>query len=75
MFKTVFSQQAFHCREALASNFEGETACDLQGGKLSERHENKLKSEQVAIAGIKGKYECEKFEQLPSQSFVSNITR
>ena len=66
MLKSVFSQQVFHYKETLASNFEGETACDLQGGKRSERHENKLKSEQVAIAGIKGKYECEKFEQLPS---------
>ena len=66
MFKGVFSQQVFHCRQTLASNFEGETACDLQGGKLSERYENKLKSEQAAIAGIKGKYECEKFEQLRS---------
>ena len=65
MFKNVIAQHPFRCGEALASNFEGETACDLQGGKLSERHENKLKSEQVAIAGIKGKYEYEKLEQLP----------
>lgn len=74
MFKNVIAQLPFRCRETLASNFEVETACDLQGGKLSERHENKLKSEQVAIAGIKGKYEREKFEQLPSYYFVSNIT-
>ena len=66
MFKNVIAQYPFHCGETLASNFQVETACDLQGGKLSERHENKLKSEQVAIAGIKGKYEREKFEQLPS---------
>ncbi|WP_314501500.1 hypothetical protein [uncultured Actinomyces sp.] len=55
-------------------NFEVETACDLQGGKLSEHRENKLKSWQAAIAGIKEKCECEKLKQLPPHSSVSNIT-
>ena len=74
MFKNVIAQLPFRCRETLAINFEVETACDLQGGKLLEHHKNKLKFEQMAIAGIKEKCECEKLEQLPSQSFVSNIT-
>lgn len=74
MFKNVIAQLPFRCREILAINFEVETACDLQGGKLLEHHKNKLKFEQVAIAGIKEKCECEKLEQVPSQSFVSNIT-
>ena len=70
----MIAQLPFRRRETLAINFEVETACDLQGGKLLEHRKNKLKSEQVAIAGIKEKCECEKLEQLPSQSFVSNIT-
>ena len=74
MFKNVIAQLPFRCRETLAINFEVETACDLQGGKLLEHHKNKLKFEQMAIAGIKEKCECEKLEQLPSQSFVLNIT-
>ena len=74
MFKNVIAQLPFRCEETLAINFEVETACDLQGGKLLEHRKNKLKSEQVAIAGIKEKCECEKLEQLPSQSFVLNIT-
>ena len=65
MFKNVIAQLPFRCREILAINFEVETACDLQGGKLLEHHKNKLKFEQVAIAGIKEKCECEKLEQLP----------
>ena len=65
MFKNVIAQLPFRCRETLAINFEVETACDLQGGKLLERHKNKLKFEQMAIAGIKEKCECEKLEQLP----------
>ena len=69
----MIAQYPFHCGETLAINFEVETACDLQGGKLLEHRKNKLKSEQVAIAGIKEKCECENLEQLPSQSFVSNI--
>jgi hypothetical protein len=70
----VIDQHPFHCKETLAINFEVETACDLQGGKLLEHHKNKLKFEQMAIAGMKAKCECEKLEQVPSQSFVSNIT-
>lgn len=70
----MIDQHPFHCKETLAINFEVETACDLQGGKLLEHHKNKLKFEQMAIAGMKEKYECEKLEQVPSQSFVSNIT-
>jgi len=70
----VIAQHPFDCRETLAINFEVETACDLQGGKLLEHHKNKLKFEQMAIAGMKEKCECEKLEQVPSQSFVSNIT-
>lgn len=70
----MIAQHPFDCRETLAINFEVETACDLQGGKLLEHHKNKLKFEQKAIAGMKEKCECEKLEQVPSQSFVSNIT-
>ncbi len=70
----MIAQHTFHCEETLAINFEVETARDLQGGKLLEHHKNKLKFEQVAIAGIKEKCECEKLEQFPSQSFVLNIT-
>lgn len=70
----MIAQHPFDCRETLAINFEVETACDLQGGKLLEHHKNKLKFEQMAIAGMKEKCECEKLEQVPSQSFVSNIT-
>ena len=70
----MIAQHPFDCRETLAINFEVETACDLQGGKLLEHHKNKLKFEQMAIAGKKEKSECEKLEQVPSQSFVSNIT-
>lgn len=70
----MIAQHTFHCEETLAINFEVETACDLQGGKLLEHHKNKLKFEQVAIAGIKEKCECEKLKQVPSQSFVPNIT-
>ena len=65
MFKNVIAQHPFRCGETLTINFEVETARDLQGGKLLEHHKNKLKFEQMAIAGIKGKYECEKLEQLP----------
>lgn len=61
----MIAQHPFHCEGTLAINFEVETACDLQGGKLLERHKNKLKFEQMAIAGIKEKCECEKLEQLP----------
>lgn len=70
----MIAQHPFDCRETLAINFEVETACDLQGGKLLEHHKNKLKFEQMAIAGMKEKCECEKLEQVPSQSFVLNIT-
>lgn len=70
----MIAQHPFDCRETLAINFEVETACDLQGGKLLEHHKNKLKFEQMAIAGMKENCECEKLEQVPSQSFVSNIT-
>lgn len=62
----MIAQHPFDCRETLAINFEVETACDLQGGKLLEHHKNKLKFEQMAIAGMKEKCECEKLEQLPS---------
>lgn len=65
MFKNVIAQHPFRCGETLTINFEVETARDLQGGKLLEHHENKLKFEQMAIAGIKEKCECEKLEQLP----------
>ncbi len=65
MFKNVIAQHPFRCGETLTINFEGETARDLQGGKLLEHHKNKLKFEQMAIAGIKEKCECEKLEQLP----------
>ncbi len=65
MFKNVIAQLPFRYRETIAINFEVETACDLQGGKLLEHHKNKLKFEQMAIAGIKEKCECEKLEQLP----------
>ena len=71
----MIAQHTFHCEETLAINFEVETACDLQGGKVSEHRENELKSKQAAIAGIKEKCECEKLEQLPALSFVSNITQ
>ena len=74
MFKNVIAQHPFRCGETLTINFEVETARDLQGGKLLEHHKNKLKSEQAAVAGIKEKCECEKLEQLPSYSFVLNIT-
>lgn len=70
----MIDQHPFHCKETLAINFEVETACDLQGGKLLEHHKNKLKFEQMAIAGMKEKCECEKLEQVPSQFRVSNIT-
>lgn len=70
----MIAQHPFDCRATLAINFEVETACDLQGGKLLEHHKNKLKFKQMAIAGMKEKCECEKLEQVPSQSFVSNIT-
>ena len=70
----MIAQHPFDCRETLAINFEVETACDLQGGKLLEHHKNKLKFEQMAIAGMKENCECEKLEQVPSQSFMSNIT-
>ena len=70
----MIAQHPFDCRETLAINFEVETACDLQGGKLLEHHKNKRKFEQMAIAGMKENCECEKLEQVPSQSFVSNIT-
>ncbi len=62
----MIAQHTFHCEETLAINFEVETARDLQGGKLLEHHKNKLKFEQVDIAGIKEKCECEKLEQVPS---------
>ena len=65
MFKNAIAQHPFRCGETLTINFEVETARDLQGGKLLEHHKNKLKFEQMAIAGIKEKCECEKLEQLP----------
>ena len=65
MIKNAIAQHPFRCGETLTINFEVETARDLQGGKLLEHHKNKLKFEQMAIAGIKEKCECEKLEQLP----------